>query len=316
MLERRETFVRAAAIGLALMATSAATGAAAVRYTVDRTLGPARISGVITTNGASGILTTGDIVDWDLTLDANGDPATTARLLGPQSGGNSMVRIAGSPVSATPAGLFFDFSRPEFSLLQFATSSFSSIWQLQGASFHDELVTEPGSAWHQPQEPSEQQIAAAELESFRLGTTITRLRINDGVDDRLRLRMLFNLRACGDGMDPAAEPVTLTLSTPLGPFYPVGPDVFPIQPGELALHETNGVRSWSLTPAGRARTGIERLDIDEGEGSIVLVDRHANVPVMFFERVTVQVTIGNDQGDSAATLVEEPCESGHWRVGR
>jgi len=275
-----------------------------------------RISGFIQTNGASGVLTPSDLVDWNLELDADGDGSAT-RLLGPQSGANSVVVIQDGGLTATPAGLFFEFTGPGSPLLQIHSFNRSIFWQFVGDGVFDELIREADGNQVNFEHPAErQQIGAALGAPYALGATVARLRINDAPDERLRVRVLFNPTSCGDGIDPATEPVTLTLSTLAGTFYPVVANVFPMQPGELVLQLVDGVRTWHLSPAGRARTGIERLDIDEGDGSIVLVDRHANLPAQPYESVRAQLTIGNDSGEASATPVEEPCGSGRWRAGR
>jgi hypothetical protein len=310
---RRQTLVC-----LFLSGAAAIPAAAANRYLVDRVVGTARISGFVETNGAIGPLVAADIVDWDLTVDADGNPDTPGRITGPQSGGGSAITILdGQPLTATTVGLFFDFT-PNSATFQICTlQPQQSCWQLVGGAMQDEFVSEAngtgGYAFHGP---VQQQIASSDGPSFALGLTVARVRLNEDADDRLRLRALFNASSCGDGIDPAAETVAIRMTTPAGTVYPPVPGIFPIQPGELELHEAQGVRRWSLTAAARLRTGIERLDIDEGDGTIVLVDRDANLPVGFHEELKVEIALGNDLGSAAATLVEEPCGSGRWRVGR
>ena len=120
--------------------TSVATGI----YNVDRVVAPGRITGTIVTNGATGVLTSADIIDWNLTVDADGDPATFGQLLGPLSGNNSSFAVSGSVLTATPAALFFDFSSPAFDILQIITPGDEVIWQLQASApiFSDELIRE------------------------------------------------------------------------------------------------------------------------------------------------------------------------------
>jgi hypothetical protein len=120
-----------------------ASGAAGIIYNVDRVVDIGRITGTIETNGTIGVLSVLDILDWDLVIDADGIPATTGQLLGPLSGNNSSTFLEGGPLTATPAGLFFDFSIPLLAILQITTPTFDVVWQLQGEiPFHDELIRE------------------------------------------------------------------------------------------------------------------------------------------------------------------------------
>ncbi len=64
-------------------------------------------TGTITTNGNTGVLTAGDIVDWNLVLNDFNPP--TFGLEGPLSGDNSGVLVTGSDLTATSTGLFFNF---------------------------------------------------------------------------------------------------------------------------------------------------------------------------------------------------------------
>jgi hypothetical protein len=290
---------------------------AATTYSVDRVVGPGRISGTIQTNGNTGVLSAADIIDWNLTIDADGDSATTGQLLGPLSGANSTVTLLfGSALTATPQGIFFDFSGS--GVLQISTPDFSVSWQLQGDIFADELARE--SAFVQTQvthPPGSQQIGVGASPSFPLGLSLAQVRVREETEDGLRFRANFTLDLCvGDNIDPTTEPVSLTISTPIGNVYPAGPNVFPIQPGEFELVLDPAGRRWRLTDAARQRTGIERFDIDDRDGSIVFVDRGVALPPQAYESLTLELTIGNDSGRAVATLVEEPCDSGRWRVGR
>ena len=129
-------------VSLVLM-TGISTTSVATIYNVNRAVGPGTITGTIETNGATGVLTPADIIDWNLTVDADGDPTTFGQLLGPLSGNNSSFAVSGSVLTATPTALFFDFSSPAFDILQIASGS-EVIWQLQASApiFSDELIRE------------------------------------------------------------------------------------------------------------------------------------------------------------------------------
>jgi hypothetical protein len=299
--------------GLGLIAAPAV---ASNRYAIDHAVAAGRLTGFIETNGATGALTAGDIVDWDLSMEADGIPETVLRMVGPHSGSNSTIAtLNGDGLTATPSALSFDFGG-QGALLQICTPSFNNCWVLNGDIFQTESISEGIQFQHEFKGSVVQVIGTSSGPSFALGLAVTRLRLNDLPDERLRLRALFSFSGCGDGFDPTSEPVSVSLSNGDGTFYPTNPDVFPLLPGELVLHEANGVRSWSLSAAGRQRTGIERLEIDEAEGTIVLVDRGASLPAGFYEKTVVEVTVGNDSGQASATLIEEPCGSGRWRAGR
>ena len=123
----------------ALLAATSTTGMAATTYVVDRVVGTGRIGGQIQTNGKAGVLTASDIVDWNLTIDADGDSATTGQLLGPLSGANSTVSLLnGDALTATPEAISFDFSGS--GVLQITKPDFSVTWQLQAGIFSDEQV--------------------------------------------------------------------------------------------------------------------------------------------------------------------------------
>lgn len=133
-------FVAVAAVaGVATTHAKAAT----VTYVVDRKVDVGTITGTIVTNGKIGSLAVADVIDWDLKIDADGNPATSGQLLGPMSGGNSTLRVGGPQLTATATGLFFDFGAGMMNVFQFYTPDFSVVWQLQaGMPFQDELIRE------------------------------------------------------------------------------------------------------------------------------------------------------------------------------
>jgi hypothetical protein len=300
-----------------VMATSTASTAANT-YVVDRVVGSGRVTGTIVTNGRAGILAASDIVDWNLSLETDGDLTTVGQLRGPVSGANSIVtHLEGDGLTATETGLFFDFADDTVFQITDPLGCCSATWLLSGAPNNWEIAQEsPYAQSFAPQEPTTQQIAVGLGSSYQIGLSLARVRVRDEAEDGFRFRVNFTIDLCGDDIDPAAEPVGLVVSTPLGTVYPVAPDVFPIAPGEFELVPDPAGRRWQLTAAARQRTGIERFDIDDRDGSIVFVDRHISLPTQSFEHLGVELTIGNDTGRAKATLVEQPCGSGLWRVGR
>ena len=152
-------------VALILVTGISTTSVATVIYNVDRVVAPGRITGTIETNGATGVLTSADIIDWSLTVDADGDPATLGQLLGPFSGNNSSFNVTGSALTATPTALFFDFSSPAFDIVQIITTAPGPgvVWQLQAAApiFSDELIGDTFSQAFVAHPPVQQQIATA-----------------------------------------------------------------------------------------------------------------------------------------------------------
>jgi hypothetical protein len=151
-----------------------------------------------------------------------------------------------------------------------------------------------------------------------LNFTQFRIRDTDSAD-RVRFRADFTLGATSDGINPAAEPVTIKLSTPSGgQFYP-SPDFNPLN-GFNAQGRTPK-RRWTLTDAERARTGIEQLVFDEdpnNSGGFSLRDFRAAIPPGDYSVVNVEITIGTgataDRLTGAASLVEKPAGSGRWVI--
>lgn len=94
----------AAGAALTFGAAFAPTGAGAVVYTVDRAIGDGTVAGVIETDGTTGQLLYSNILDWSLTLDINGE---SVDLLGPLSGGNSVVSGVGILLEASASELSF-----------------------------------------------------------------------------------------------------------------------------------------------------------------------------------------------------------------
>ncbi len=129
-------------VALVLVTGISTTSVATVIYNVDRAVDQGRITGTIETNGAIGLLGSADIIDWNLTIDADGDPTTSGQLLGPISGNNSsIIFLDGSPLTATPTEMLFDFSLAD-AIFQIATPGADVVWQLQAGVFSDEMIQE------------------------------------------------------------------------------------------------------------------------------------------------------------------------------
>jgi hypothetical protein len=81
--------------------------ASPITYSVNQTVGAGSVTGFIETDGTIGTLSAGNILNWNLVLNDGSAPAFD--LLGPLSGSNSVVGIAGSDLSATATELSFNF---------------------------------------------------------------------------------------------------------------------------------------------------------------------------------------------------------------
>ena len=74
------------------------------------------LSGTITTDGNTGVLSVSDIISWDIVQSA--DTVHFGSTLDPS---NSMVSLTGTALTANATGLFFNFGATDNSLLEFFT---------------------------------------------------------------------------------------------------------------------------------------------------------------------------------------------------
>lgn len=117
-------------LALLLMAVCSAATADPTFYTINRTVGAGSVSGFIETDGTTGVLAAGNILDWNLLLN---DGTDTFTLLGPLSGANSEFGLFGSGLSATSTNLIFQYSDASFAIFQ-APTLFTgfTLWCMQG----------------------------------------------------------------------------------------------------------------------------------------------------------------------------------------
>jgi hypothetical protein len=97
---------------IALVALLGLSPAKATTYNVDFSK-VASVKGFIKTDGATGSLSVGNITDWDLTITQTGGCFTCTgsfTFLGPDSGNDSTVNVAGNSLYATPSQLTFNYS--------------------------------------------------------------------------------------------------------------------------------------------------------------------------------------------------------------
>ena len=115
-------FIPAAGVLLVLLGAAATRAEADTIYTVDRSVGNpflVTVTGELITDGTLGPLESSNFVDWNLTIESF---IGSEALLGDLSGFNSLLVVAGDSLTATPDGLFFDFS--EFGFLWVTNAGF------------------------------------------------------------------------------------------------------------------------------------------------------------------------------------------------
>lgn len=145
---------RALPLMLTLSLASYAAHAATTVFTVNRSVGAmGTIVGTIETDGSVGVLKRENILDWNLSINADADASQVGRLQGPSSGGGSNFSFfplnALSVVNAGDQGnaLTFNFGVSSFQVFQLANADSSVVWQMQaGGPFQDELIREAYSA--------------------------------------------------------------------------------------------------------------------------------------------------------------------------
>ena len=114
---------RMLAAALAAIALAASSAQATV-YTVNDGVGAGGVTGSITTDGSLGILGSTAITDWNLLLN---DGSSIFNLHGPLSGANSQLDDhSGIALTATAAGLFFNFASTAASYVLFQAPSIGS----------------------------------------------------------------------------------------------------------------------------------------------------------------------------------------------
>jgi len=134
--------------------------------------------------------------------------------------------------------------------------------------------------------------------------------------DRLRFLADFKLRVNTNGINPSTEQVTVRLFTAAGDIYNQTLNGFSVK-GQAPR------RRWLLNDSERARTGIERFEIDEdpsNSGTIFLRDVNAETGNSSFDTVRAEIVIGTgaaaDKLTGAANLIQKPVGSGKWRFVR
>jgi hypothetical protein len=138
------------------------------------------------------------------------------------------------------------------------------------------------------------------------------LAARDAGADVVRIEGEFWLGSDSDGIDPVTEPVSLRLLVPPGDcVYPFAEDFMPVT-GFVPT-----ASGWRLSRAEKARTGLETFTIRRsavpGRFTFELVDRRTRLADRDYHEVWVELTVGDDGGESDEDLVER---RGNWTLLR
>jgi hypothetical protein len=106
----------------AILSSATLVSATPTIYNVDRTIRAGSITGFIETDGAMGVLTAADFVDWNLLLS---DGTSTFDLPGPLSGNYSVVFVQGADTEVFGTQLMFNFSGIDNGIFLFQQRLFS-----------------------------------------------------------------------------------------------------------------------------------------------------------------------------------------------
>ena len=107
---------------------------ASIVYNVNHAIGAGSINGFVQTNGTLGVLSSADIINWNLNLSAPnlvGGPNVNINF-----GNQTQTLLSGATTTATPTSLIFDMSGGSgigFFLLQGGIASSSDFWILETA---------------------------------------------------------------------------------------------------------------------------------------------------------------------------------------
>lgn len=274
-----------------------------VRFVINDGQFKAVMAGAIIVGGIKGIGLAAGVNFWDPTnypvfVTADWTQPTTVRFRRSASGDAEIVDVNG--VAPSPRALLAGVSLPPrnrlYPTIEFGCMSPEALCDVEFSQFYSEV---PASA-------------------IRGALAFTEFRIrDDDTTDRLRVRADYALGADSDGINPSSEAMSVKLSTPTyGQFYPAPAADFNPLAGFVA-HGRAPRRRWSLNDAERARTGIERFDVDENPdhtGAIILRDLRTTLPNIDYSTVLVTVDIGFDLLTDTVHLVEKRAGSGRWRL--
>lgn len=157
--------MKAALIAAFALLSQHAGAVTPTRYLINHWPGDGQgVTGTIVTDGTMGILGNQNILDWDLTLNADADQTTVGRLLGPLSGGNSTLSLTPTfglsfdalyawPVAFQTSGLFFNSAggaSHSWQILEIVNRDGSVVWQMNALRDFSELIRESNSLGNNP----------------------------------------------------------------------------------------------------------------------------------------------------------------------
>jgi len=123
------------AVGIAsLLLLFSSTGASALTYFIDRTVGNGSVTGFIETDGTLGVLANSNIVSWQIMVAApNLNGGLTDQFGSNVPPAQLLFGFGSTATTATATSLFFDFDSPT-PAYQFAQGGNSNFWCLEAAN--------------------------------------------------------------------------------------------------------------------------------------------------------------------------------------
>lgn len=146
--------------------------------------------------------------------------------------------------------------------------------------------------------------------AFPLTTGITSLQLKPSGAEKVQIDLDVTLDAASDGINPPGETVSLRL------FNADGSQFYPTAFGDLVNGFVATTSGWSITDAAKTATGIQAFNInrtaDPRTFTIHYVDtRTGLVQDPLYRSVSAKLTIGNDEGSSAAIAPRQQ-DNGDW----
>jgi hypothetical protein len=276
-----------------------------VRFVINDGQAKAVMAACILVGGLKGIGLASGVNFWDpanypVFVPVDWTQPTTVRLRRSSSGDAEIVEVNGVAPSARAliAGVSLPPRNRPYPTIEFGCAEVEALCDVEFSQFYSEV-------------PAAGIMGALTFTDFRIR--------DDDTTDQLRFRADYVLGAGSDGINPGSEPVVVRLSTPtFGQFYPA----LAADPNPLSGFDAHGRtprRRWSLTDAERARTGIERFDLDENPnqtGAMILRDLRTTLPNIDYSTVRVTVDVGFDLLTGTVDLVQRRLGNGRWRLAR
>ncbi len=120
-----------ACVGLAMMGVAGTANAVPITYEVNRVIGDGTVTGFVETDGTLGVLSSGDITNWVLTLTAPDLKGGSPDVIDFATG--FLANLMGTATTATSTGLFFDFSLAGINFFLLQGTGDLNFWCLETA---------------------------------------------------------------------------------------------------------------------------------------------------------------------------------------